>query len=67
MLLAINWENVEKSIGNFFGKIGKFFIKIYDTIVSALDKFLPHEVSLILLIVIVAFIIIYLFTQKINK
>ena len=67
MLLAINWENVEKSLGNFFGRIGKFFVDIFNTVISALDKFLPHEVSLILLIVVVAFIIIFVFTQKINK
>lgn len=67
MILRITAEEIEKNLGDFFGKIGKFFINIFNKIVSAFDKFLPHEVTLMLLIVIVAFIAIYIFTQKINK
>ena len=67
MVLRITMEELETILGNFFGKIGKFFIGIYNKIIEAFDKFLPHEVTIILLIVIIAFIAIYIFTQKINK
>ncbi len=67
MIIAINFEKLEKSIGAFFGKIGKFFVHIFDVIISAFDKFFPHEISIMILIVVAAFIILYIFTQKINK
>ena len=67
MIIAINFEKLENSLKAFFGKIGKFFVDIFNTVVSAFDKFLPHEVTIMLLIVVAAFLIIYIFTQKINK
>ncbi len=67
MIIAINFENLEKSIGAFFAKIGKFFMHIINVVVSAFDKFFPHEVSIMILIVLTAFIILFIFTQKINK
>lgn len=67
MILRITAEEIESSLGTFFGKIGKFFVKIYESVIDSLDKFLPHEVTIMLLIVIVAIVAIYIFTQKINK
>lgn len=67
MILRVTAEEIENSLGTFFGKIGAFFVKIYNIIIDAFDKFFPHEVTIMLLIIIVAFIAIYIFTQKINK
>ncbi len=67
MIIAINFEKLEKTLGNFFGKIGKFFVDAFNVVVGAFDKFFPHEVSIIILITLAAFIAIYIFTQKINK
>ena len=67
MILAISIEQLEEKLGVIFGKIGKFFMGIFNTLVDALDKFFPHEVSIMLLVVVAAIGAIYIFTQKINK
>ncbi len=67
MVIAINFEKLEKSLGSFFGKIGKFFVDAFNVVVGAFDKFFPHEVSIMILICLAAFIAIFIFTQKINK
>ena len=67
MLLRVTAEQVENSLGSFFGKIGKFFIDIFNKVIDAFDKSFPHEFTIILLITIAAFLAIYIFTQKINK
>ena len=67
LMLAIDFEKMEKSLGSFFSKIGHFFMKIINSIISAFDKYLPHDITIILLIVLTAFILIYIFTQKLNK
>ena len=67
MILRITAEEIETMLKGFFGKIAKFFIKIFDAIIGAFDKYLPHEITIVVLIVVVAFVAIYIFTQKINK
>ena len=67
MFLRITAEELETMLKGFFGKIANFFIKIFNIVVDAFDKYLPHEVTLLLLIAGGAFIAIYIFTQKINK
>lgn len=67
MLLRITAEEIEEKLGSFFGQIGGFFVKIFNSVVDALDKFFPHEITLMLLIFGVALIVIFIFTQKINK
>ncbi len=67
MIIAINLEKLEETLGKFFGRIGKFFVDAFNVVVGAFDKFFPHEVSIMILICLAAFIAIYIFTQKINK
>lgn len=67
MIYRLTAEQIEEKLGAFFGKIGKFFIDIFNTILEAFDKFLPREITIILFVAVGAFLIIYIFTQKINK
>lgn len=67
MILRITAESLENKLGAFFGKIGKFFMDIWDSFIGTLEKFMPKEAALILLVVLGALLAVYLFTQKINK
>ncbi len=67
MILRITAEELEEKLGAFFGKIAKFFVNIYETIVDALDKVLPHEVTMMVIVLVLVILAVYIFTQKINR
>ena len=67
LTLAIDLEKLEASLGAFFGKIWKFIKHIINVIITAFDKYLPHDVTIMILIVGTAFVLLYIFTQKLNK